>query len=100
MQGCWKEASASRASIHVGCHLLLKLLLIHQPQINFLVQFIVGLVRPLLPEKIEEFNQAVKDLGGQVGSYIPHSSYLVTLSQRRVEKLAALPCEPLSPCTA
>ena len=57
------------------------------------VQFIVGLARPLLPERIREFGEIVKDLGGQVGSYIPHSSYLVILDQRRVEDLEALACE-------
>lgn len=59
------------------------------------MQFIVGLARPLLPEKVREFGEIVKDLGGQVGSYIPHSSYLVILDQRRVEELEALSCELL-----
>ena len=62
------------------------------------MQFIVGLARPLLPERVREFGEIVKDLGGQVGSYIPHSSYLVILDQRRVEDLEALSCE-LSQCS-
>ena len=73
--------------------ILSDLMLICQLGFDAVLQFIVGLVRPLLPKKTKEFNQAVQELGGQVGSYIPHSSFLVTLSQRRVEDLAALPCE-------